>query len=115
MSEQKTAKITEIFRVNPWKDMFFFELEMDNGDVASIGKKSQTALKEGDSITYTLEKKDNGGFRMKEVRQGNFGGGGGYRGGGSAGTPASFALAYAKDVAVAMITANKTKDANSDQ
>lgn len=104
MSE-KTSTIKEVMNVREWTGdrgtVFYFQLEMDNGDIGNIGKKSKDALKVGDSLTYTIEETDKGN-KFKPVQQNSF------NGGGFKGQPqskdSSFALSYAKDVTVAMIS-----------
>lgn len=107
----KTATVTEVKGCREWKGergtIWFHDIVLDNGDKGSIGKKNQNAVREGDSLNYTID-----GDRIKEVQQFGNGGGGGFRGG----TPASksaMALAYAKDLIVAQIAAGKTGEAKT--
>lgn len=98
----KTSKVTDIFSVKPWESpkygkMWFFDIELANGDKGSIGSKSDDGIKIGDELNYTLEQTEHG-WKIKKA-QPQFGGGN--RGG--SGSPASFALSYAKDLAVANI------------
>jgi hypothetical protein len=103
MSETKTAKVEDVIQIRKWESpdksrvMFYHVIALDNGDKGSVGKQTEGAIKVGDSLTYTID-----GDKIKEVRQNGFGGGG-FRGGRSQGSPASFALSYAKDLAVANI------------
>lgn len=100
-----TAKVKSIEGVKPFESrngmIYYHKLVMDNGDVGEIGKKKNNAYQIGDEITYTIDATEYGN-KFKEVFQGggNFGGGGGK---GSKGSSASFALSYAKDLAVANI------------
>jgi hypothetical protein len=101
MSEQKTAKVEDVIQIREWTNptsqqvIYYHVIALDNGDKGSVGKKSRDAVKVGDTLTYTID-----GDKIKEVFQGN-----GFRGGFKApsGSPASFALSYAKDIAVANI------------
>lgn len=108
MNELKTAKIERVVSVREYEGQygktFYFNLELDNGDIGSIGKKKQDALKEGDSLTYTLEETEKGN-KLKEVQQNGFSGGRNF-GGTSRGGNESFALSYAKDTICSMISAN---------
>lgn len=100
----KTAKIQTIKGTRKWDGpngtVYYFDVLMDNGDTGSIGKKSDSALKEGDQLTYELEESERGN-KIKPVVENNFRGGGGFQKQPS--NPASFALSYAKDLAVANI------------
>lgn len=78
--------------------VYFYKLVMDNGDTGEIGKKKPNAFNIGDSLTYTVESGQYGN-KLKEVQQNGFRGGNGQ----SRGSTASFALSYAKDIAVANI------------
>ena len=60
----------------------------------------------GSNFDYDIE-----GDKIKRVSQKPFGGGGG--GGGSRGSNASFALAYAKDFAIAKMASNPAIDSNA--
>lgn len=82
MSEQKTAKIEKIVKVKPveserYGTTFYITIKLDNGEVGTIGKKKEDALKVGQSFTYTSEPDNYGGLKFKEPA-GNrgFGGGG---------------------------------------
>jgi hypothetical protein len=97
----QTSTIKEIKGVKPWDGkhgkVYYFNLEMANGDKGEIGKKSETALKIGDPLTYELEVTTRGN-NIKEIKQNGFNGMGAITGRSS-----SMALAYAKDLAVANI------------
>ena len=71
----KTAKITNIekkhktFKTNDGKELYVFELTLDNGDLGAIYKQSDNAyVNEGDSITYELT--DRGTIKIQ--REGGF-------------------------------------------
>lgn len=106
MSEQKTAKVLAVLSCREWQNpkggsIWFHKVELDNGEIGEIGKKKQDAFKIGDPLAYTSEKTEYG-LKFKEVFSGN--GFGGFRGGQQRGSSASFALSYAKDIAVANIS-----------
>ena len=107
MSEQKTAKVTEVVKVREWRrtpqdaPIYYYTLTLDNGETGEIGKKKENFYQGGETLVYTSEENQYG-LKFKEVQQNGFGGG--FKGGArSSGSPASFALAYAKDIAVANI------------
>lgn len=102
-----TAKVEEILSVRPYDGqngkVWYYKLAMDNGDLGEIGKKKENFFKVGDSLTYTIEEGQYGN-KFKAVQTGN-----GFSGNGrpafqkesqSEKSP-GFALAYAKDLAVA--------------
>lgn len=101
MSEIKTAKVTEVIQIREWTNptskqvIYYHVIALDNGDRGSVGKRNRDAVKEGDTLTYTID-----GDKIKQVQQNGFGGG--FKGQ-QRGSSASFALAYAKDLAVANI------------
>ena len=70
----KTAKIKKILKVRKYDGQhgttYYFTLEMDNGDKGEIGKKNETALNVGDSLTYETTEK-NGYVHFKEFREQN--------------------------------------------
>jgi hypothetical protein len=102
-----TSKVHEIIEVREWKGghgtVFFHKLKMDNGDIGEIGKKVDNAFRVGDELTYEIEPTQFG--NKFKVPQPAFGGGNGF-GGAKKGSTASFALSYAKDLAVANIAVN---------
>lgn len=106
MSETKTSKIQEVGTINRWDGpngtVFYHTILMENGDRGSIGKKHENAVKIGDTLTYQIELSDRGN-KIKEVRENNFTSGGQRFAGAQRGSCASFALSYAKDIAVANI------------
>lgn len=93
----KTAKVTAVTGVRPYDGkfgrVFYHQIELDNGDKGSVGKKSENAVKVGDVLNYEING-DN--IKLIQPQQGN-----GFKGGQSRGSSASFALAYAKDLMVA--------------
>jgi hypothetical protein len=108
----KTATITEIEAVKPWESkygtMYGFDIVLDNGDEGQVNKKSSDALKVGDTITYNITPSDYGN-KIKEVFENR----GGKTSRGFNGSKASFALSYAKDIAVASIAASGNVPANT--
>jgi hypothetical protein len=115
MPEIKTSTVEEVGAIRSWDGpngtVYYHHLLMANGDKGSIGKKTEGAFKIGDSLTYTIELNDKGN-KIKEYRE-NSGGynsnAGGQQSRGGAGSCASFATAYSKDVYVAMISAGLVK------
>jgi hypothetical protein len=105
MSEQKTARVADVIEVKSWNGpngtIWFHKIELDNGEIGEIGKKQENGIKVGDTLTYTAEQGQYG-LKFKAVQANGFGGGG-FKGGGSRGSTASFALSYAKDLAVANV------------
>jgi len=106
----KTAKITNIEDVREWnssdgaRTVFYFKLELDNGEKGELGKKSRDALKIGDEITYTSEQTQYG-LKFKSVNP-QFGGGGGQSQGKRNAPQADYRtmlLSYAKDIVVARV------------
>lgn len=115
MSEQKTAKVQAILDIRPWDGpngtVYYHKLLMDNDDVATVGKKKEPAFEIGEELTYTLEPDPKGGFKLKEVKDNPFTGGGRSGGGGkSYSDPKTMILAYAKDVEVAVINSGFVAD-----
>lgn len=115
----KTAKIVGITgtkeRTGPNGTVHYISVEMDNGDKGTIGKKSKDALSVGDELTYELvEKEFNGNitYNIKEVKENTFQKkSGGYTRNYKADF-ISFAMSYAKDLAVAgkIVTTDKDVD-----
>ena len=71
----KTAKVTNVQGSGTFKELYVFELELDNNDAGKIYKKGQDAgVKVGDEITYTLN--DKGSIKIQ--REQYSGGGGSY-------------------------------------
>ena len=71
----KTAKITEITKVNEWKwpngTIFYINMKLDNNEEISLWKKSKDAFKVGDTVNYEMIE-ENGKTKYKEVKQNNF-------------------------------------------
>lgn len=81
---EKTAKITRTVFKNEWKnpkggEIFYHDVELDNGDKGSIGTKDKepAKLNPGQEITYTIETTDKG-TKIKLVNPAQ--GGGNYQG-----------------------------------
>lgn len=110
----KTSKVKAIARINEWDGgngtVFYHDAEMENGDKISIGKKSK--LNEGDSIDYEIigDLGQHEYTKAKSVIPQTNGYGGGSFKGKKGGSNASFALSYAKDIAVAYIGKDKQID-----
>ncbi len=102
---EKTAKITRTVFKTAWENpkggqVFYHDVELDNGDKGSIGSKEKepSKLNPGQELTYTLE---NG--KIKAVQPQN-----GFNGGKKPFVPVdpriqfiSFSMSYAKDLCVA--------------
>ena len=71
----KTAKITEITKVNEWKwpngTIFYINMKLDNNEEISLWKKSKDAFKVWDTVNYEMVE-ENGKTKYKEVKQNNF-------------------------------------------
>ena len=71
----KTAKITEITKVNEWKwpngTIFYINMKLDNNEEISLWKKSKDAFKVWDTVNYEMVE-ENGKTKYKEVKQSNF-------------------------------------------
>ena len=71
----KTAKITEITKVNEWKwpngTIFYINMKLDNNEEISLWKKSKDAFKVGDTVNYEMIE-ENGKTKYKEVKENNF-------------------------------------------
>lgn len=110
--EIKKSKITKVEMLKEWSNpngtFFPHKVTFENGDVAIANKKTQNAYSEGQEIQYTLDGVDAlGNKRFKEHREDTF------QGKKKQGSNASFALAYAKDWAVAKITAGTVNSATT--
>lgn len=103
---EKTEKIKIIHKCTdkPTENwIYFYDLEMENWDRGSIGKKKLNAFNVWDNLTYTLEPwRFEWKFYLKEVRQNKQ-----FWKSYNSETPQErfiwFAMAYAKDIAVATI------------
>lgn len=71
----KTAKITEITKVNEWKwpngTIYYINMKLDNNEEISLWKKSKDAFKVGDTVNYEMIE-ENGKTKYKEVKENNF-------------------------------------------
>ena len=71
----KTAKITEITKVNEWKwpngTIFYINMKLDNNEEISLWKKSKDAFKVWDTVNYEMIE-ENGKTKYKEVKENNF-------------------------------------------
>lgn len=71
----KTAKITEITKVNEWKwpngTIYYINMKLDNNEEISLWKKSKDAFKVWDTVNYEMVE-ENGKTKYKEVKQNNF-------------------------------------------
>lgn len=71
----KTAKITEITKVNEWKwpngTIFYINMKLDNNEEINLWKKSKDAFKVGDTVNYEMVE-ENWKTKYKEVKQNNF-------------------------------------------
>lgn len=108
---EKSAKITRTVFKNEWKGpngaVYYHEVELDNGDKGQIGCKENmpSKLNPGNELKYTIEQDPRGGFKIKSVVEQKQAFSGGGRGGRQQVEPRiqmiSFAMSYAKDLAVA--------------
>ena len=71
----KTAKITEITKVNEWKwpngTIFYINMKLDNNEEISLWKKSKDAFKVWDTVNYEMIE-ENWKTKYKEVKENNF-------------------------------------------
>lgn len=68
----KTAKVTEIVKVNEWTwpngTIYYINMKLDNNETISLGKKKSDAFKVWDTVNYeTVE--ENGKTKYKEVKE----------------------------------------------
>lgn len=130
----KTATIEDVLSVRLWDKgqhgpMWYYDILLDNQERGEIGAKSDDAYHVGQTLTYTAEQTERG-FKFKKYwdpngnRNGN---GGGFKKapqapaaspvaaqktwGGGEDRNRSFALAYAKDLAVALVTGKEVDSA----
>src|SRR5688500_1761151 len=105
---EKKAKITRAVFKSEWAgpngNVYYHDVELDNGDKGSIGSKEKmpSKLNPGQELTYTIEPDARGGFKIKAV---NTQGGGGFTGGGKKGPDpkvqiVGFAMSYTKDLII---------------
>jgi hypothetical protein len=109
----KKAKITNVEILESWSNSYgtFYphKVTFDNGDVAIANKVTEHAYTIGQELTYELNGQDKqGNNRFKEVEEQPTYSGGNFKKGGNA----SFALSYAKDIAVAYINNSKPISTN---
>lgn len=114
---EKTAKITRTVFKSEWANpkggqVYYHEIELDNGDKGQIGTKEKepAKLNPGQMLTYTIEATDRGN-KIKVVNPMN--GGGGFKK--AAGSNASFAMAYAKDVVIGSWNEHSPKKLTSEE
>lgn len=71
----KTAKVTEITKVNEWKwpngIIYYINMKLDNNEEISLWKKSKEAFKIGDTVNYEMVE-ENGKTKYKEVKENNY-------------------------------------------
>lgn len=66
----KTGKVTNVQGSGTFKELFVFELQLDNGDSGKIYKKGQDAgVKVGDEINYTIN--DRGSIKIQREQYQN--------------------------------------------
>lgn len=113
---EKTAKITRTVFKNEWANpkggtVYYHEIELDNGDKGQIGTKEKepAKLNPGQTLTYTIEQTDKGA-KIKVVSPG-----GTMAMRRPAGSNASFAMAYAKDVVIGSWAEHSPKKLTSDE
>ena len=67
----KTSKVKRIDNVKEWgegdRKTFFHDLEMDNGELVSIGVKSRLSV--GSELTYETHPKDDGQQRYTKIKK----------------------------------------------
>lgn len=105
-----TNTIEAIQKCNPWDGpygrMYYYTLLLSDGTIADVTKKKENAFTVGQELTYTLEdgeRRDGSTYKkLKEVKE--EWNPTSQRSSGGSGDPRSFALSYAKDIAVAFIT-----------
>ena len=69
----KTAKVTNVQGSGTFKELYVFELQLENGDTGKIYKKAQDAgVKVGEEITYTLNDKGSIKIQREQYSGGGF-------------------------------------------
>ena len=69
----KTAKVTNVQGSGTFKELYVFEIQLDNGDTGKIYKKGQDAgVKVGDEITYTLNDKGSIKIQREQYQNNNY-------------------------------------------
>ena len=112
--EIKTSKIKEIHQIKPFNNSYgttyYHQLLLENGEKIEIGKKKE--MKVGWEITYSVDvdgsQHEYSKAKSEQPQNQVF-----QKKGGSKGGNASFALSYAKDLAVAYV--GQGKDFTSDE
>ena len=71
----KTAKITEITKVNEWKwpngTIYYINMKLDNNEEISLWKKSKDTFKVWDTVSYEMIE-ENWKTKYKEVKENPF-------------------------------------------
>lgn len=104
--EPKKAKITRTIFKSEWNgpngQVYYHDIELDNGDKGSIGSKEKmpAKLNPGSELNYTIENN-----KIKAVSPPNASGGNGFSGGGRKGPDpkvqiVGFAMSYTKDLII---------------
>ena len=67
MKTSKISKIVSVNERNKWEHwpVFYFTMDLENGETIKLWKKKQDAFKLGDTISY----EENGEWRWKEVKE----------------------------------------------
>ena len=66
----KTTKVTNVQGSGTFKELYVFELQLENGDSGKIYKKGQDAgVKVGEEITYTLNEKGSIKIQREQYQQ----------------------------------------------
>ena len=69
----KTGKVTNVQGSGTFKELYVFELQLDNGDTGKIYKKGLDAgVKVGDEITYTLNDKGSIKIQREQYQNNNY-------------------------------------------
>jgi hypothetical protein len=104
---EKTAKITRTTFKNVWTNpqggqIFYHDIELDNGDKGNIGSKEQmpAKLNPGNELTYTIEVTDKGTKIKAVTPAANFNRGGGKPQINPQVQMIGFAMSYTKDLIV---------------
>ena len=67
MKTSKISKIVSVNERNKWEHgpIFYFTMDMENGETIKLWKKKQDAFKLGDTVSY----EENGEWKWKEVKE----------------------------------------------
>lgn len=121
----KTATIEDIINVRPYENKYgttyYYTIVMDNGDQGSWGKKSDDAFSVGQRVTYLREETERGVVFKNPPQDFPRNGAGGAtqaarqapRGHQGEDRNRSFALAYAKDLVVALVAGRDIKSSEA--